>query len=445
MMHLKQIARALRGRPSRPINGEKVRGVSTDTRTLHPGDLFFALRGPSFDGHRFLDEAFRKGACAAIVDRNVEGAGPTIVVEDALKAFMALAGAYRMTLGARVVGVTGSNGKTTTKEMLARILGANGSVVKAPGSFNNFVGVPHTIFEADEATEFVVLEIGTNHRGEIARLGEVARPDAAVITCVGASHLEGLGSLDGVADEKTSLLDFLHGAGFAVLHDDPRVLSRVHLPPEKVVTFGMTGHSDLYPTDVEAGRDVRFRVRGVAFRLGLLGEWNVLNALAACGVAMMYGVSLTECARRLAEVRPPKMRMERLELAGVTIINDAYNSNPDSAARAIRLFGRMKAAGRKVAVIGDMLELGPAAEEYHLRIGRLLEESAVDIVVAVGRQSGTVLRAVNGRKEKYGFGCVDEMRPALEDLIRPGDAVLLKGSRGVGLERLVKWMGERLN
>ena len=200
-MLLSQIARALGGRPSRPLrDNEGVTGVSTDSRTVKEGDLFFALRGAKFDAHDFLEEAFRKGAAASIVDRSVPATGLTISVGDTMKALGALAAAYRMALGARVVAVAGSNGKTTTKEMIAHILGKDRRVVKAQGSFNNSVGVPHTIFQADERTEVAVLEIGTNHPGEIAALGAVARPDVGVLVSVGAEHLEGLGSLDGVAD-----------------------------------------------------------------------------------------------------------------------------------------------------------------------------------------------------------------------------------------------------
>jgi UDP-N-acetylmuramoyl-tripeptide--D-alanyl-D-alanine ligase len=440
MMELSQVARAVSGRPSRPLSSETVTGVSTDTRSIRAGDLFFALRGASFDAHDFLEQAFEKGAAAAIVDREVPASGLTIAVGSTLGALGALAAAYRMTLGARVIGVAGSNGKTTTKEMIAHVLGKDRRLIKAQGSFNNNVGVPVTIFQADERTECAVLEIGTNHPGEIAKLGEIARPDIAVLVSIGAEHLEGLGSLDGVADEETTIFDYLRSGGYAVVHDDPRILSRLHLAPEKYVTFGLTPRADLHPAWIDG---MRFGVRGVEFRLGLLGEWNIQNALAATAVAMLHGVPLDEIARRLADFRPPKMRMERLELAGVTIINDAYNSNPESASRAVREFSRFPSSGRRVAVIGDMRELGPTSESYHRELGRQLADSAVDVVVGVGRECRALLAELEGRKEKHGFESVDEMRTRLDGLIRTGDAVLLKGSRGVGLERVVKWMGER--
>jgi UDP-N-acetylmuramoyl-tripeptide--D-alanyl-D-alanine ligase len=440
MMQLCQIWRAIDGSPSRPANGERIAGVSTDTRSIRPGELFFALRGERFDAHAFVDEAFRKGACAAVVDRPVGAAGLTIRVADTTRALGQLAAAWRMALPARVVGVAGSNGKTTTKEMIAHILGPDRRVVRAQGSYNNRVGVPLTLFQADERTEVAVVEIGTNRPGEIAELGVIARPDVGVLVSVGAEHLEGLGSIDGAADEETSLFRHLRSGGSAVLHDDPRILSRVRLAPEKVVTFGMTGGADLHPSRVEG---MTFLVRGVEFRLGLLGEWNIQNALAASAASMLLGVSLDRCARRLRDFRPAKMRMERMDLGGVTILNDAYNSNPESATRAVLEFGRFPSGGRRVAVIGDMRELGKESERYHRELGRLLAETPVDVVVGVGRESRAMLEALGNGRERHGFETVDEVRGRLAELARPGDALLLKASRAIGLEKIVKWIGER--
>jgi UDP-N-acetylmuramoyl-tripeptide--D-alanyl-D-alanine ligase len=440
MMQLSQVARVVSGRPSRPLGPETVTGVSTDTRSIRAGDLFFALRGGNFDAHDFLDQAFAKGAAAAIVSRKVACSGLTIGVDDTLEALGDLAAAWRITLAARVIGVCGSNGKTTTKEMIAHVLGKDRRLVKAQGSFNNNVGVPVTIFQADERTESAVLEIGTNHPGEIAALGRIARPDIAVLVSVGAEHLEGLGTLDGVADEEASIFSSIRSGGYAVVHHDPRILVRLRLPREKYVTFGLTADADVHPDWIDG---MRFAVRGVEFRLNLLGEWNIQNALAATAVAMLHDVPLDEIARRLADFRPPKMRMERLELAGVTIINDAYNSNPESASRAVREFSRFPSSGRRVAVIGDMGELGPTSETYHRELGRQLAESSIDLVVGVGRECRALLAELEGRKEMHGFASVDEMKASLDGLIKAGDVVLLKGSRRVGLERVVKWMGER--
>lgn len=430
-MHLSQIARAVSGSPDRPVNGERIAGVSTDTRTLRPGEIFFALRGPNYDGHAFVAEAFRRGALAAVVESPLEGLGPQIRVGDSVAALGELASAWRMTLPARVIAVTGSNGKTTTQSMIAHILGKDHEIVKPPGSFNNFIGLPLTLFTATPKTEFIVLELGTNHRGEIARLAEIARPDVGVLTSIGEAHLEGLGDVEAIADEKTSL--FRHVRGTIVVHDDPRIRRRVRLPEEKVVTFGRSETCDLHPTDVGAD-PLRFRVRGVEFKLALLGEWNMLNALAASAVAMIHGIPLGECARRLEDFKPPKMRMERLEIGGVTILNDAYNSNPVSSRNAIAEFGRLPAA-RKVVVFGDMKELGARSEELHREIGSRIAEQRFDAVIAVGPEC----RAL-GVPGAVHVDRVEELETRIGELVRPGDFVLLKGSRAVGLEKVVRYL-----
>jgi UDP-N-acetylmuramoyl-tripeptide--D-alanyl-D-alanine ligase len=440
-MLLSRISRAVSGRPDRPLDGLRATGVCTDSRSVKPGDLYFALKGGRFDGHDFLADAFARGAAAAVVDHACEAPGVRIEVADTTRALGDLAAAWRMTIPARIVGVGGSNGKTTTKDMIAHLLSGSRRVVKAQGSFNNHVGVPLTLFTADAETEVAVLEIGTNHPGEMARLGEISRPDLAVIVSIGAEHLEGLGSIEGVADEECSLLDHLRGDGRAVVHHDPRILSRLRLPRNRVTTFGLGPEADVHPDQVRPGS---FTVRGVEFRLNLLGEWNVQNALAAVAVGLQLGMDLPSCAERMAGVKPPKMRMERLDLAGVAIINDAYNSNPESATRAVREFSKIDGGRRRVAVIGDMRELGPSSETYHRELGRQLAESGVDVVVGVGRDCGWLLEEVRGRKEAYGFPSVEDLRPTLDRLVREGDLLLLKGSRSVGLEKVVKWVGDRV-
>lgn len=448
-MPLDRLIRVINGRPDGTPGVREAAGVSTDTRTLRAGEVFFALRGSRYDGHDFVPEAFRRGAGAVVVERRIASAGGLqIVVEDSGTALQDLAAAWRMSLGIRVVGVTGSNGKTTTKEMIRHLLQADRRGVASRGSFNNFVGLPLTILEARPGDAFLVLEVGTNRPGEIARLGRIARPDVAVITHVGAAHLEGLGTLEGVAEEKVSLLRELRAGGVGIVPEDPRLLSRLPLPRYRVTTFGTTAEADFSPERVElrAGEGIRFSLRGVEFRLPLLGEWNVLNALAACRVAGTFGIPLEACARRLESFRGPRMRMERVEVGGLTIINDAYNSNPDSASRAIREFTRLPAGGgRKVAVIGDMLELGPSTEEYHRRLGRQLASAAVDVVAAVGPASRFLLDELpEGKPERHGFDSVEDLQARGADLFRPGDWILLKGSRRMGLERLVSWLSGRV-
>lgn len=447
MMHLKEVVRIVHGEmllPEGGLAGELpavAAGVSTDTRTLRPGDLYFALKGPHFDGHDYVAEAFRKGAVAAVVRRPVPATGPLIRVESVLTALGNLAAVYRMMLGCRVIAVTGSNGKTTTKEMIAHILGATRKVTRAKDSWNNFIGVPLTLFEAKPETEFIVLEVGTNHRGEIARLGAIARPDAAVITSVSEAHLEGLGSLSGVAEEKASLFLSLRGSGFGVFPADATVLDPfLPLPKDKRVTIGTSEGADLRAEDVVRTVDgLVFRVRGVTFRIGLLGEWNVTNALAASAVALSFGVSLPECAERLRTFRGPKMRMEPLYVAGISILNDAYNSNPASALRAIEEFSRSSANGRRVVVFGDMLELGGASAHWHEEIGHALARTeGIDLVVGVGTESRRTVEIAGG----VHFADVREAGAAVREFLRVGDSVLLKGSRGMKLEHLIKSVSE---
>ncbi|MHC4606879.1 MAG: UDP-N-acetylmuramoyl-tripeptide--D-alanyl-D-alanine ligase [Planctomycetota bacterium] len=451
MMHLKEICRIVRGvlRVSAdrfvvpaPMDPVVVRGVSTDTRTLQPGDIFFALRGPNFDGHDYMVEAFRRGAVAAIARRPVPAPGPVIVVDNVLTALGNLAGVYRMMLGARVVAVTGTNGKTTTKEMIACILGADRRVVRAKDSWNNYIGVPLTLFHAGPDTDYIVIEVGTNRRGEVARLGAIARPDAAVVTSVSEAHIEGLGTLEGVAEEKASLLGTLRGSGFGVIPSDAPLLRRhVNLPGDKVVSVGLDDEADLTAEDVRYdGEGLAFTVEEVPFRLGLLGEWNVTNALAASAVAMFFGATLEECADRLRELRPPKMRMERLKIRGFHILNDAYNSNPRSAENAIREFAAMPASGRRVVVLGDMLELGKRSRHWHREIGRFLTATpGIDALVGVGPQTRYTLEHSSGRH----FESVREAAESVRKFLRPGDTILLKGSRGVRLEDLIKAISEQ--
>jgi UDP-N-acetylmuramoyl-tripeptide--D-alanyl-D-alanine ligase len=443
ILHLDEIAKVIGGAADRPLPRMSVPGVSTDTRTLRPGELFFALRGPNHDGHAHLRDAFDRGACGAVVDRPSPGVGPQIAVPDALEALGDLAAAVRLMLRGRVIAVTGSCGKTTTKEMIAHILAKGARVHRAAGSFNNFVGLPLTLLAADPSSDFLVLELGTNHPGEIARLAAIARPDVAVITGVAPVHLEGLGSLRGVAQEKASLLRYVRAGGHAVVNAEaPHLAEHVWLPPEKVLSFGRGEGADLRVLDVESGPSgVTFRLGRQRFSLGLLGAWSALNATAAAAACAVAGVSLGESAERLAGFKGPKMRMERLEIAGVSIINDAYNSNPETARGAVAEFDRLPGR-RKVAVIGDMKELGPESARFHSELGSALSSTSIDLVVAVGPEC--VHLVASCRRPVRHFASVDAAREFLQEAVSPGDLVLVKGSRAMELEKAVKFIAAKL-
>lgn len=444
MLYLSQVAEILGGRVLHGGEEVPLRGVCLDSRKARPGDLFFGLRGSRTDGTDHAPEAFRNGAAAAIVERPVGVRAPQIVVEDSVAALGNLAAAYRMTLRARVIAVAGSNGKTTTKEMVAHVLGAAGRVVRAPASYNNRIGLPWTILQADETTDFLVLEVGTSRRGEVAELGEIARPNAAVITSIGPEHLEGLGNVKGVLKENFSLLSFVMAGGFAAVNVDSagvrRESGKARIPVVRVSLFSSRAGADVYPVDVKPGEGIQeFRVQGVPFTLNLHGLWNVSNALLAIAVASEYGLPLRRASERLAEFRPPRMRMERVRIDGVTFLNDAYNSNPASAENAVRELAGLRAAGRKIAVLGEMAELGTASARFHRRLGRSIATlGGVDVLVGVGGDARWILAEAVSVPKRIFFESNGQAAAYLRKEVRPGDLVLLKGSRRVGLERILE-------
>ncbi|MBI4565094.1 MAG: UDP-N-acetylmuramoyl-tripeptide--D-alanyl-D-alanine ligase [Planctomycetes bacterium] len=447
-MMLARIAQVVAGSLHGSAGEMRVTGVSTDTRTIHAGDLFVALRGPNHDGHAFVPEAFARGAAGAMAERPIAGAGAQIIVKDALEALGTLAGAARMTHPARFISVSGSNGKTTTKDMIAHILSKRRRVVRAPASFNNAVGVPRTIFTAKVGTEFVILELGTSRPGDMAALGRIARPDAAVITSIGEEHLEALGSLEGVATEEAAILEYVRAGGMVIAPAECGPL-RAHLeriPREKLVLFG-TGPSAEWRAERVAATPggTRFHVLGVPFELALLGPWNVTNALAASAAAMAFGMELSECAEALRDFRAPKMRMEVLTLGGIEILNDAYNSNPASAFLAVEEFGRRSVNGRKIAVIGDMRELGAESERRHRELGRVLaRQRSIGAVLLVGAHARAAKDALRPDQSCAVFDTVEAARDEVIEWVQPGDGVMLKGSRAVGLEKVVKYIAEKV-
>jgi UDP-N-acetylmuramoyl-tripeptide--D-alanyl-D-alanine ligase len=421
-------------------------GFSIDTRSIRPGDCFVAIRGPRFDGHDYVVEAARKGAAAAIVARDVadvEAGFPRIRVEDTVAALGRLAGAHRTRLRARVIAITGSNGKTTTKEMLAHILAGRLRVAGAVKSFNNAIGVPLTLLGAGADADALVVEAGTNHPGEIAALGTIIRPDVAVITHVGPSHLEGLGDEAGVAREKATLLETLREGGVAILNaDNPWTAEMARTCRHRAVLFGVGHAAQVRASEIQwQARAIRFRVGETSFRLELLGEWNIHNALAASAAAREAGVPLEEAAERLKTFAPPPMRMEVREAGGVVWVNDAYNANPASSLAAIAEFSRLKPSGRRVVVFADMRELGPESPRYHRSIGEALARIALDCAVFVGVEVGTA--AARFRElTKDGVAVrevpdADAAAKALAQYLRAGDMVLLKGSRAMGLETIL--------
>ncbi|RMG10248.1 MAG: UDP-N-acetylmuramoyl-tripeptide--D-alanyl-D-alanine ligase, partial [Planctomycetota bacterium] len=430
----------------------RARGVCTDTRALDSEQVFFALRGERFDGAAFVGEAFARGAVACVVDEDAVlpagVAGPILRVADARRALGSFAAAHRRRLRCPVVAVTGSAGKTTTKDMIHTILGADG-VVCAEKSFNNDVGVPLTLLRADADTRAVVLEVGTNAPGEIDALGRIARPDLAVITCIGASHLEGLGSIEGVAREKLSLLRHVAADGAVVLSgDDLRLRGAASgvraARGDAAVTLCGFGRGLDWRAEVRA-RGARWRLAtwrrgepGPDLDLPLPGRHVALDALLALAVAERLGVAPADAARALAAFQAPPGRLNVRELGGVVLIDDTYNANPTSVCASLEAFASLAPPSQRLAVLGTMHELGAEGPARHEAVGRFAARAGLSGLVCVGEGGAALARGARrgGLSAKRVRRVPDaaDAADALADWLRPGAHVLFKASRADRLE-----------
>jgi UDP-N-acetylmuramoyl-tripeptide--D-alanyl-D-alanine ligase len=450
---LSWVLEAVGGRASQPADGfprVEITGVSIDSRYVREGDLFVALAGERTDGHEFVAEAFRRGASAALISRDLEHLGgfrdrPVIRVRDTRHALGRLAAWYRRELRAVIVGVTGSNGKTTVKDLVAHLVAPLGTVVAAEKSYNNDVGLPLTILAMDRETRVGVVEMGTNQPGEIAALSRIARPDLGIVTNVGEAHLAGLGGILDVAEEKGALIDSLPDHGMAFLNYEDfhcREMARRARCP--VITFGSDPSADLWCLRRRRVDDgISFYLYGkMEMRLSVFGLHNAMNALAAIGVALRLGVKPEDIRKRLRDFRLPDMRLDRQVVNGVTLVNDAYNANPVSVGAAIDELQALKAEGRRILVLGDMFELGEYSARLHRQVGRRAARAGVDVIWAVGEQSGEVARGAASIQRWTGelvrSPSTEEAMESTPVTPRPGDVVLVKGSRGMRLERLYR-------
>jgi len=424
-----------------------ITGVSTDSRTVREGELFFALPGERVDGHDFVLAALQRGAAAAVVSRELplpsEYADRVLLVPDTLRCLGQSANAWRRKWGGKVVGITGSNGKTTTREMVHHLLSAHLPCKRSPKSFNTSVGVPLTLFQVEPQDKALVVEMGTNAPGEIAELAAIAEPDMGVITCIAETHLEGLGSVEGVANAKAELLDALGPGKTAFLNADDEwfdFLAARHRG--RVVAYGF-GPKAQFRADgvVPADGNYAYLLGGIPVRLNIPGKHNVLNSLAALAVARQFEMDPLQAIERLAGFRLPEMRFQVEHIQGVCVAFDCYNANPGSMRSALETFREISAPGRKVAVVGDMLELGPASEKLHETLGSHIAQSGVDALWAVGRYGSAVARAAESTGLRGVVRHNEQFEAVAEEIceyLKPGDALLVKGSRGMRLERLVE-------
>jgi UDP-N-acetylmuramoyl-tripeptide--D-alanyl-D-alanine ligase len=426
-----------------------VSGVSIDTRTLERGDLFVPLPGSRVDGHAFLDQAFARGAAAALCDRAHYAAlaghepGPLVVVEDVTIALQRLARAHRERWSGWLIGVTGSAGKTTTKDLVAAALATSAPTLRTEGNLNNHWGVPLTLLRLRAEHRAAVVEIAMNHPGEIAALAALAAPQAAVITNAGTAHLEGLGTVEAIAREKASLA-FALGSGGVVFAgaDSPRLMDALKGVKARVVRYGLAQDAEVRPTRVVSlGEDgSRFEVAGFPpVHLRLVGVHQVANALAALAVAREMRLEPAAVAAALEAYRPTRGRMELRHEGGATLLVDCYNANPDATRLALETLAAWPGAGRRIALLGDMLELGERAAELHRETGAAVRGAELwavgryaDDYAAGARAAGAKVRVLAG---------IDEARAALREALAPHVTVLIKASRGAALERVLDSSG----
>jgi UDP-N-acetylmuramoyl-tripeptide--D-alanyl-D-alanine ligase len=436
----------------------EVRSVATDSRNVAAGSLFIALPGEHTDGHRFVDEAFANGAAAAILaegenamdDMAEDVRGPVVRVGSTAEALMRLAADERGSMAATVVGITGANGKTSTKDLADAVVRTRFRVHASPGSFNNEIGLPLTLLGAPSDTQVLVAEMGARRLGDVKLLSGIARPDIVVVTNVGVAHMEIFGSWASIVEASAEPVDALGPEGHAILNaDDPVVVAYADRCLGRVVTFGSGTDADVRAEQVSLGPDGRASFRLVAdgasavVRLAVPGEHMVSNALAAVAVGRELGIPLDDAAPALAEAAVSRWRMETFTTeAGVRVLNDAYNANPESTAAALRTARWMAGEGRLIAVLGEMAELGQISEDEHDRVGELAARIRVERLITVGGAARTTARAaIREGMEPGDVATYDTPEEALDDVLlsaSPDDLILFKGSRVAGLETIAE-------
>ncbi len=460
---VEEILRATGGKLLQGEHDVLFQALSTDSRTVTEGALFIALQGARFDGHHFAIDALEKKAGGVLISEERAGdfrwngyrPRPVIVVKDTLRALGEIARDRRRKFGTPVIALTGSNGKTTAKEMISACMETAFPVLKTKGNLNNLIGLPLTLLNLTENERVVVVEMGMNVPGEIRRLTEIAEPDVGLITNIQAAHLEGMGSLERIQEEKGELFRQMRQDGSIIINrDDSRVVALGEAFKGQKITFGIE-----HPADVMA-REIRPKGReGISFllvlegeeteiRLPLLGIHFIHHALSAVAAATLFGIELEKTKGALERFRPFPMRMEVLSLeSGKTLINDAYNANPDSMDLALKTLAEAKGKGRAIAVLGDMLELGEYTEEAHRRLGKRAAEFSVDLLLAMGEKAPVVVEsAVRQGLSPQRARVVEshaEASSILRETAREGDWILVKGSRGMAMEKVVSGLREK--
>ena len=437
------------GRGEMPVNH-----LSTDSRTTRPGDLFVALAGENFDGHKFVNDAFVHGAVGAVVEPKWSGKTPPdfalLRVADTLLAYQQIAAHYRRSLGLKVVAITGSNGKTSTKDFTASVLARRFRVTKTEGNFNNHVGLPRTILEATAEDEIAVWEIGMNHPGEIARLAQLAQPDVAIITNIGVAHIEFLGSRAAIAQEKGDLAASLGANGTLILNSSDDFAQTIAQRTRGRVIFAGIDRGEVQAREiVQTASGAEFSILEGAHRchavLPVPGLHMVQNALLAVAAGRVFGLSLEDCAAGLAAAPLAKARLQIKTIHGVQFIDDSYNANPDSAKAALRTLAELDTEGQRIAVLGEMAELGREAKKGHQEVGEAAASLGINRLITLGQGSAEIAAGAQaaGLTNITVVSSAEVAADLLCENARPGDLVLVKGSRSARTERVLEEFAKR--
>ena len=453
-LSISQIADLAGAKLEQGVGKALVERISTDSRTIKKGELFVALRGENFDGHKFAEDVAKSGAAGAIVDLKWNGKAPKtfaiIRAEDTLLAYQNLAANYRKSLPIKVLGITGSNGKTSTKDFAASVLGRKFRVAKTQGNFNNHVGLPRTILDATSEHEVGVWELGMNHPGEIAALAKIAAPDAAIITNIGVAHIEFMGSRDAIATEKGALAEAVGAEGTVILNADDPFSKKIAERTRAQVILAGTSEGMIRAIDIQQSADgSEFTIIEGAHRcraqLPVPGIHMVQNALLAVAAGRAFGLSLEEAAGGLASAPLTKARLQIKEINGVQFLDDSYNANPDSMKAALQTLVELDADGKRIAVLGEMRELGKETQRGHEEVGECAASLGVDHLIGIGEMGAVIARAAvkAGLKESLAVGSTSEAADRLIEIAEPGDLVLIKGSRLARTEEVIEQFAKR--
>ena len=435
-----------------------VSSVSTDTRTIDEGALFFALKGENSDGHKFIDAAVKKGAVCCVAERDSDYPKnlPLILVDNTSQALLDLAGEYRKKMRIPIVAVTGSVGKTSTRSMIGCVLAQKYNTLVTEGNFNNEIGVPHTLFKLTKEHQMAVIEMGMNHFGELSRITAAVRPDTVVITNIGVSHIENLGSREGILKAKLESLEGLQDGGTVILNGDDDMLWSINGTLDFETLYGGIKNEkcDLIAENIKTyaeNTEFTFRSDGAEYKaeISVPGGHHVYNALASILVGMKYNVPISGILAGIREFIPVGLRQAAIKIGRYTVIKDCYNANPTSMKSGLEILRLSEAGERKVACLGDMMELGTISEREHLNTGKILPSYNVDCLITIGERARLIaqgaIEAGMDKKHIFSFETNDEACRALPNILKENDVILLKASRSMHLEEISDFMEDNMN